>query len=346
MKLTEEKVSGGAATIKDVAKMAGVSIATVSRILNGTAVVSPDLSEKVRVAIAQLGYYANDVARALKGKESCSIGLIIPDIENPFFPALVRSIEDTARGYDNAIVLCNSDGKVREERRYIEFLYSKRVDGLIFTGGADSAASIELLEVLKIPTVILDRRVFPQKMHSVILDNAYGAQLAVKHLLDAGSKKIAFVGGALGLSVAQERYQGYADTLREHGVALDERLVWLDAFTFDSGYAGMEALLKQDVPFDAVFAGSDIMAFGVIECLQKHKIRVPQDVLVVGYDDVWMSKWYKPSLTTIQQPIYEIGKAAVDLLMEVCSQPEMQLKELKFQPKLIVRNSTHKDIKR
>lgn len=341
MKLIEEKVNGTAATIKDVAKMAGVSIATVSRILNGTAVVSPDLSERVRTAIEQLGYYTNDVARALKGKESCSIGLIIPDIENPFFPALVRSIEDTARGYDNAIVLCNSDGRVREEKRYIEFLYSKRVDGLIFTGGDNSAASIELLEQLKIPTVILDRRVFPQKMHSVILDNAYGAELAVTHLLNAGSKKIAFVGGALGLSVAQERYQGYSDTLTKYGAGLDERLVWLDAFTFDSGYAGMEALLRRDAEFDAVFAGSDIMAFGVIECLQRNKIRVPEDVLVVGYDDVWMSKWYKPSLTTIRQPIYDIGKAAVDLLMEVRAQPEMKMTELIFQPQLIIRDSTN-----
>ena len=327
-------------TIKDVAKLAGVSIATVSRIMNGTATVSTDLTEKVQSAIAQLGYSSNNVARALKAKESCSIGLIIPDIENPFFPTLVRSIEDTARSYGNSIMLCNSDGKAQEEKRYIEFLYSKRVDGLIFTGGVDCEASLALLESLPIPSVILDRRAMNKKMHSVLVDNYYGAQLAVEHLLKSGCEKIAFIGGVEQISVAQDRYQGYRDTLKKNHREFDARLVHLDEFTFESGYRGMQSLLEQKVSFDAVFAGNDIMAFGVIECLINHGLQVPADVLVVGYDDIWMAKWYKPSLTTICQPVYDIGKAAVDLLMQLRENPRLKVQEKIFKPELAIRNST------
>lgn len=341
MSATEQKPGRGEATIKDVAKEAGVSIATVSRILNQTAVVSPELTERVRSAIVRLGYAANDVARTLRGKESGSIGLIIPDIENPFFPALVRGVEDAARGCDQAVVLCNTDGKAREEQRYIEFLHGKRVDGLIFTGGIDSEASLALLERLKMPTVMLDRRAASRKTHAVVLDNAAGARLAVEHLLAAGRARIAFIGGEPGLSVTRERCQGYRDALLEHGAAIDERLIWMGEFTFDGGRAGVEALRERGAPFDALFAASDIMAYGAMECLRRHGILTPRDVFVVGCDDVWMSKWYKPSLTTVRQPIYEIGGAAVDLLMEVRARPRLEIRELVFQPRLIVRDSTN-----
>lgn len=327
-------------TIKDVARAAGVSIATVSRILNGSGVVSPQLMKKVQSAVEATGYYPNAVARALKIKESKSIGLIIPDIENPFFPALVRGIEDTARKHDYSVILCNSDGYAAEEKRYIHFLYSKQVDGVIFTGGVNGDENLALLSELALPVVTLDRQSNVMDVNSVGVDNYYGAMLAVKHLIEQGARKIAFLGGAARLSVAAERFQGYQDALKELDILLAEDLILHGEFTFDSGYQNAGRLLNSAEPFDAVFAANDLIAFGAIECLTEHGIKVPQEVLVAGYDDIWMARWYKPSLTTVRQPVYQMGQKAVEILLTLLSNAECTVQAEKFRPELIIRNST------
>lgn len=328
------------ATIKDVARKAGVSIATVSRILNGTGVVSPKLIENVQSAIKETGYQPNAVARALKIKESKSIGLIIPDIENPFFPALVRGVEDTARKYDYAVILCNSDGYAEEERKYIRFLHSKRVDGVIFTGSIDSDQNLALLAELNMPVVTLDRQSQLENISSVSVDNYYGAMLAVEHLLDQGAKKIAFLGGADRLSVAVERFQGYQDVLKKRGIPIVDDLILHGEFTFNSGYENTAILLKRQEKFDAVFAANDLIAFGVIDCLTKHGIEVPRKVIVAGYDDIRMAGWYKPSLTTVRQPVYQMGEKTVEILLTLFSNSESELYTERFRPELIIRNST------
>jgi LacI family transcriptional regulator len=328
-------------TIKDVAREAGVSIATVSRILNGSGVVSEKLMEKVQSAVEATGYQPNAVARALKIKESKSIGLIIPDIENPFFPALVRGVEDTARKYDYSVILCNSDGYAAEEKRYIRFLHSKQVDGIVFTGGIDSDENLSLLSDLAIPVVTLDRQSKLVKVSSVGADNYYGATLAVEHLIQQGARKIAFLGGAARLSVAAERFQGYQDVLKKQGISLSDDLILHGEFTFDSGYQNTMRLLKQQKEFDAVFAANDLIAFGVIECLAEQGIQVPQEVIVAGYDDIRMAGWYKPSLTTVRQPVYKMGQKTVEMLLALLSNPESEVQAERFRPELIIRNSTN-----
>jgi DNA-binding LacI/PurR family transcriptional regulator len=327
-------------TIKDVAREAGVSIATVSRVLNDSSGVTSKLVEKVQAAITTTGYQFNAVARALKVKKSRSIGLIIPDIENPFFPALVRGIEDTARKYDYSIILCNSDGYAEEEKKYIRFLHSKQVDGVIFTGGIGSDENLSLLAKLKIPVVNLDRQSKKINMSSVVADNYYGATLAVEHLVNQGAKNIVFLGGPPRLSVAMERFEGYRDVLRKHDFKIADELILNGEFTFDSGYQNMLLLLKEQKKFDAVFAANDMIAFGVIECLVEHNIKVPEDVIVAGYDDIRMAAWYKPSLTTVRQPVYQMGQEAVKILMELMSDSEAGVKERKFRPELVVRTTT------
>ncbi|MBP2630907.1 MAG: transcriptional regulator, LacI family [Firmicutes bacterium] len=328
------------ATIKDVARKAGVSIATVSRILNGTGVVSPKLIENVQTTIKEIGYQPNAVARALKIKESKSIGLIIPDIENPFFPALVRGVEDTARKYDYAVILCNSDGYAEEEQRYIRFLHSKQVDGVIFTGSIDSDQNLALLAELNMPVVTLDRQSQLENISSVSVDNYYGATLAVEHLLDQGANKIAFLGGADRLSVAVERFQGYQDVLKKRGIPIVDDLILHGEFTFNSGYENTAILLKKQEKFDAVFAANDLIAFGVIDCLTKHGIEVPREIIVAGYDDIRMAGWYKPSLTTVRQPVYQMGEKTVEILLALFSKPESEIYTERFRPELIIRNST------
>ncbi|CUH95942.1 hypothetical protein P22_2030 [Propionispora sp. 2/2-37] len=327
-------------TIKDVARAAGVSIATVSRILNGSGIVSPQLMKKVQTAVETTGYYPNAVARALKIKESKSIGLIIPDIENPFFPALVRGIEDAARKHDYAVILCNSDGYAAEENRYIHFLYSKQVDGVIFTGGIHGDENLALLSELALPVVTLDRQSNVANVNSVGVDNYYGAMLAVRHLIEQGAEKIAFLGGAARLSVAAERFQGYQDALAEEGILFSSNLILHGEFTFDSGYQNAARLLKNEESFDAIFAANDLIAFGAMECLAERGIKVPQEVMVAGYDDIWMARWYKPSLTTVRQPVYQMGQKAVDILLTLLSDKDRAVQAEKFRPELVIRNST------
>ncbi|SHJ26442.1 transcriptional regulator, LacI family [Propionispora hippei DSM 15287] len=340
---TADSANGNAATIKDVARQAGVSIATVSRILNGSAGVSPALTERVQQAVDALGYQPNAVARALKVKESHSIGLIIPDIENPFFPALVRGVEDMARSHDYAVILCNSDGVGSEEERYIRLLHGKQVDGVIFTGGANSDSSMELLASLPIPAVSLDRQSKRVHMSSVVVDNVYGAALAVRHLVELGGRRIAFIGGSPQLSVAAERFKGYGQVLAEYGLPLDEGLILHGDFTYDSGYQNAWLLLEKEREFDAVFAANDMIAIGVIECLAARGIRVPQDVRVAGYDDIRLAGWYKPALTTVRQPVYEMGQEAVRMLLHLLGSSAQEMVEKRFRPELIVRQSTGGD---
>lgn len=327
-------------TIKDVAQEANVSIATVSRILNGKGGVSLTLTKRVQEVVKQLKYQPNNVARALKIKESRSIGLIIPDIENPFFPALVRGVEDAAQQHDYAVILCNTDGRVEEEKKYIEFLFSKRVDGMVFTESLDSKNNIALLASSGIPIVLLDRRVEGMQASAVVTDNQLGAFMATEHLIQLGKKNIAFLNGSLKLSSGAERANGYREALTKYKLAYKDRLVINGAFTYDSGYEATEMLVRSGQKIDGIFASNDMIAIGAIECLAKHNIKVPEDVGVVGFDDIRMATWYKPALTTIRQPVYDMGKCAMNILVEQISGVREKYCEQIFMPELIIRKSS------
>lgn len=338
--MTYDKENLKNSTIKDVAKVAGVSIATVSRTLTGKDRVSPLLAERVLQAIQELQYQPNDVARALKINESRSIGLIIPDIENPFFPALVRGVQDAAKMHNYAVILCNTDGKTEEEKKYIQFLYSKRVDGIAFTESVDNKKNISLLDSLGIPVVLLDRRVEGMRASGVSTDNRLGAFMATQHLLDLGKRRIVFISGPLKLSSGADRAKGYQDALLRYNIQYDKDLACIGAFTYESGYAAVEKLLFSRHKFDAIFASNDMMAIGAIECLNKYGIRVPKDVAVVGFDDIRLAGWYRPLLTTVRQPVYDMGQYAMKLLMEHITGKRINSYEKIFKPELIIRQSS------
>lgn len=334
------KSSTANVTIKDVARVAGVSIATVSRILNGSAGVSEELAVRVAEAVDVLEYRPNALARALKERKSRSMGLVIPDIENPFFPALVRGVEDAARQHGYAVILCNSDGDPVEEDRYIQFLFSKQVDGILFIGGAESEGNLDLLAALPIPVVTLDRRSTAVKLSAVVCDNYQGAILAVEHLIKTDRKKIAFIGGPVNSSSAIDRRRGFFDTHNRFGLPVNERLVYTGNYSFDNGYKITKALIESTEAFDAIFAANDMMAVGAIEALIENGIGVPENVAVAGFDDIRMAGWYKPALTTVRQPVYEMGQAAVTMLIKQISGTAEEVCEQKFLPELIVRKST------
>ena len=327
-------------TIKDVAQAANVSIATVSRILNGKDGVSLALTERVQTIVKKMKYQPNDVARALKIRESRSIGLIIPDIENPFFPALVRGVEDMAQQHNYAVILCNTDGRAEKEQKYIELLLSKRVDGMVFTESLENKKNTTLLVSSGIPVVLLDRRVEGMHLNAVVTDNRLGAFMATEHLIQIGKKRIAFFNGSLKLSSGFERSSGYQDALTQYKLHYNQELVVNGAFTYESGYEAADNLVRSGQKFDAIFASNDMIAIGAIECLRKHNIQVPHDVGVVGFDDIRMAAWYKPALTTIRQPVYDMGRYAVHMLVEQIAGVREDYYEQIFMPELIIRQSS------
>lgn len=327
-------------TIKEVAQEAGVSIATVSRVLNGQSGVSKELAEQVKEIVRKMNYQPNAIARALKNSESRSIGLIIPDIENPFFPALVRGVEDAAQKNSYAVILCNTDGEPQQEEKYIKFLLSKQVDGILFVGNLDFQEHSSWLSLLPVPMVLLDRRIEGAPYSTVLIDNEMGAFLAVEHLIKQGRQQIAIIGGKPQSSTSRERVRGARRALALYGYNDQEEGYFDGYFTFDGGYQATMQLLASRYTFDAVFAANDMMAIGSIECLVNHGRNVPQEVAVAGFDDIKMAEWYKPSLTTVRQPVYKMGQLAVKSMVQQLTGVMTKPCDTVLKPELIVRKSS------
>lgn len=324
-------------TIKDVAKEAKVSIATVSRILNGKEGVSPVLIKRVNQAINDLGYQPNAVARALKVSKSKSIGLVIPDIENPFFPALVRGVEDAAQLHNYAVILCNTDSNPEKEKKYIEFLFSKRVDGILFTGGPKSGMLMEMLSKLPIPVVLLDRRFEEAKVSAVYTDNIAGMFLATKHLIENGCRHIVFISGPQNLLPSGDRLKGYLQAI--NASKMSPTVLFAD-FTFEGGFKAADSLINSRENFDGVVCANDLIAIGVIEKLLQKGYKIPDDVKVTGYDNIRLSEWYKPALTTVNQPIYEMGQQAIKMLVGQLHGYIPGYQEKILTPNLVIRSSS------
>lgn len=339
VKKLSRKYNNKRSTIKDVARVAGVSIATVSRILNGHGGVSTQLKQKVQAAVKELDYQPNGMARALKNQESRSIGLIIPDIENPFFPALVRGVEDAAQQNGYALILCNTDGKPKVEEKYLKFLLTKQVDGILFVGNLGNDGGQFWFSGLNVPVVLLDRRIAGTPFSAVLTDNRAGAVMAVEYLIRQGRRKIVMIGGRQKSITSLERAAGFLAAMRAHDYSVSEHDIYYGDFTFEGGYRAVQALLENKTAFDAVFAANDMMAIGVMEGLSRHGLRVPDDVAVVGFDNIHMSAWYKPALTTVSQPVYQMGKIGVEILVDEIVGNGDSRQEIVLTPKLVIRRS-------
>jgi LacI family transcriptional regulator len=329
-----------AATIHDVAREAGVSASTVSRVLNGSAPVNEEKRRRVLRAVEKLNYRPNALARSLKKKRTHSIGLIVPDITNPFFAEVAKGVEDVAREYGYTVILCNSENDPARERTYLNVLQEKQVDGVIFvTAGANEGDRVGRLE-RGIPVVMLDREIPGIPADAVLVDNEEGAYEAAKHLLALGHRRIGIITGPLLLSTAEERLEGYKKAMREAGVPVKPRLVKDGGFTFQGGYAAMHQLLEggNDLP-SAVLASSDIMALGAMKAAEERGLRIPQDLALVGFDDIMVASLVKPALTTIAQPKRQMGQLAVEMIVERLERGRRRAKRVLLRPKLVVRES-------
>jgi LacI family transcriptional regulator len=327
-------------TMADVAKHAGVSTATVSHVLNRTRYVSEETRAHVLAAVNDLGYRPNRLARSLVRGETHTLGLIIPDQANPFFAELARGVEDTGFGRGYNVILCNSYGDLDKELRYQDVLSQKQVDGILLVAAGASTEHVESLQAQGMPVVIVDRDLADVAVDKVLTDNLKGGRLATKHLIELGHRRIGCIAGPSQVTPSSERVTGYRQVLEESGIAVDQNLILRGDFQPESGYQGARQLLARDDAPTAIFACNDLMAIGVISAAAQLGLDVPAHLSVVGFDNIRLSEFANPPLTTIVQPGHEQGVLAAELLLERMQQPDLPPRREVLDARLLVRRST------
>jgi LacI family transcriptional regulator, galactose operon repressor len=304
------------ATMNDVARVAQVSIATVSHVINSTRFVSPERVERVHAAMRELDYMPDATARSLRVGRTQTLGLVIPDNSNPFFAELARSIEEAGFEAGYTTIFGNSIERPDRERQYVRTLLSKRVDGLIIAPSRTrDRALTTLLRKAKIPIVVVDREGALPGADVVVYDNVDGSRQAAEHLLELGHTDFASVAGPPDLIPAAERLEGFLSALSDAGLTVPEEGVVAADFHFEGGRDATAKLLEGGHPFTALFAANDLMAAGAIRELTARGLSVPRDVSVVGFDDVPLAEMTSPALTTVRQPLQAMGDTAVSVLL-------------------------------
>ncbi|HLZ20535.1 MAG TPA: LacI family DNA-binding transcriptional regulator [Ktedonobacterales bacterium] len=340
-----------AVTIKDVARRVGVSISTVSRVLNDTSYVSTETRQVVLQAIRELHFEPSQIARGFSNKKTATVGLIIPDVANPFFSDVARGTEEMAIEDGLATILCNSDWKSEREVMYLNLLRGRWVDGVIVVGSRSSPETIEQAAG-DVPYVLVER-LNVRTGYTVWIDNRRGSALATQHLLDVGCRHIVHISGPAGSPSAAERRLGFLDAMRHAG--FDSYEIIEGDYRFQSGLdIGRQIFTSAAIP-DGVFAANDLMAIGVLRAAALVGVRVPEQVAVIGYDNIPPAEFAAPALSTVDQPAYEMGKAAMKLLLaRMRDHPSSDIgrpvpagssateHQIEFQPRLIVRASTQR----
>ncbi|OPJ61314.1 LacI family DNA-binding transcriptional regulator [Clostridium oryzae] len=332
-----------AVSIKDVAREAGVSIATVSRVLNDVDVVNEDTKKKVKDAILKLGYRPNIVARSLKTQKTRTVGILIPDISSQLYPEIVRGTEDVANIYDYNIILCNSDSDLEKEKEYLRVLKEKMVDGVLYMSSSLEPEIVELIKELELTTVLVVTTDKDKTFPSVSIDNREAAYDAAIYLLNKGNKKVAYIGSHKdAVNAGAARYFGYEDALKEKGIEINENLIYFGELRAQEGYEGVNKILESGEKFDALFCGSDEIAMGAINALREKNIKVPEDVDVIGFDNIYSSSIFYPKLTTVAQPMYDMGSVGMRMLIKSINKKDLEEKNYILPYELIERDSCKK----
>lgn len=330
------------ATINDVAKKAQVSISTVSRVLNGTAFVNSEVKKRVEDVMRELEYQPSPAARSLRVNRSRIIGLLISDIQNPFFMSLIQGVEDEAHRNGYSLLLCNSNEDPNKEQQYLNVLCAERVAGAIIIPTRERLdAEIASFHAHNIPIVAVDRRIKNSSVDAVLVDNILGAREAVTHLISNGYRRIAVITGLKTVTTGQERLEGYRQALQEAGIPYDPLLTRSGTFHKESGQHFAEELLAITPPIDALFVGNNMMAMGALDAIHARNLRVPEDIAFVGYDELpWVAPGFG-SLTTVAQPVYELGStAALRLFQRLQKNAPYSRQEVILTPTLTIRDSS------
>ena len=328
-------------TIREVAEEAKVSVSTVSHVINETRFVSPETKVRVLAAMDKLQYEPNRLASSLrrKDKRTHTIGLLIPDSTNPFFAEVLKGVEDASFDAGYNVILCNSDDDPQKEVRYLEVLLSKQVDGIVLVSAGDSGESLKLVERWNGKAVVVDRDLDAPELDSVSVDNEEGGYIATRYLLERGHSLIGCISGPSSLTPSSGRVKGYKKALIEFGATVNAETVIAGDFRPQSGYRAARTILEQNFRPTAIFATNDMMALGALRAINELGQRVPNDISIIGFDDISLASFTTPPLTTIAQPSYEMGMLAADLLMRRLQNPTADVKREVLKPVLVERSS-------
>jgi len=328
-----------AVTIKDIAEEADVSVTTVSRVLNDKPDVSPNTRKNVLEKINELGYKPNSIARGLALQKTNTLGLIIPDISNPFFPDIARGVEDMANEKDYSVIFCNTDNEQKKEKEAIDLMKEKQVDGILLSLSTTNEKELKNLRKLEYPIVQIDRKIPNINYPSITIDNVKSAYTATKYLIKNGHKKIAHITGDLETITGSQRLKGFKKAIFEKNLNLNKSYIKNGDYSKKSGYQNMLALLKSNNPPTAVFIANDLMAVGAYQAVFKLNLSIPKDISIIGHDDIDVTKLVNPTLTTMSQPKYQLGNEAVQLLINEIESNKLSNEEIILNTNLINRNS-------
>ncbi|MCX7795495.1 MAG: LacI family transcriptional regulator [bacterium] len=329
-------------TIYDVAKKAGVSAMTVSRVINGKKDVKPETRDKVLKAIEELGYVPNSLARSFVLQKTKTIGLVITDITNPFFTTLARGVEDTAMKNQFSVIFCNTDEDPEKEVLYLELLARKRVDGVILASASGKRTPLKSILLRNIPIVLIDREVDGLEDLDIVKgDSVYGAYLLTKHLVDLGHRRIGIIVGSKHISTAEDRVEGYKKALIEIGIDIDDKLIKFARYSKEDGYIATKDLLNLENPPTAIFGGNNFIAVGAMMAIRDCGLRVPEDIALVSFDDIESLSQVYPFFTVVTQPAYSMGVIAAELLIRRIEDKDRvrERRKVILQPDLIIRES-------
>jgi LacI family repressor for deo operon, udp, cdd, tsx, nupC, and nupG len=324
------------ATIRDVAKLAGVSTATVSRVLNEEKTVNNETKERVLDAIKKLNYRPNTIAKNFRQNKTDSIIVVVPDITNTFFSKIILGMQDVANQTGYNIFLCNTNNDVNMELEYIKFIERRGADGIIFlTARVNYSYILELSN--RYPTVLACEYIDNLDIPTVSINNYEATYKATEYLIELGHRRIAYINGPEGIVLSRDRLNGYKAALQRYGIKVDSDLIANGDFYYETGYRRAENLVQKGIT--AVLTASDDMAVGFINYCHDNKIKIPEEISVIGFDNIKLSTIVRPELTTISQPMYEIGAASMDMLLKLIKGDKVDNKNIILQYQLIKRNS-------
>lgn len=329
--------------LKDVAKKSNVSIATVSRYINNNGFISSELRSRIDIAIRELNYSPNRVAQSLSKGRTGIIGIIIPDITNPFFPELIKGASDFLITKNYYVHLCNSDNDQKKEELFLKDFQSMWVDGIIIAPSDSENRDFTIFNQIKCPKVIVDREIIGLDIDLVVVDNEKGSFDAVNYLIKNGHKNIIFLGGSKYTVTAQKRYSGWKKALESVNLVTENHAFWGN-FSTESGYQMMKVVMENVKNIDAIFASNDLISLGAIEALREKRLNIPGDISIISFDDIYISKFLTPPLTTIKQPIYEIGKISAEILINriLNKNKRSSFRKVVLEGKLVIRDSVRK----
>ncbi len=327
-------------TMKDVAELVGVSVQTVSAVVNDKPGITDETRRRVQQAIAELGYHPYSIARSLRTRRTRTIALIVSDIANPSFSTMASAAEDYAHEFGYSLMVYNTHDDVQREENYFRTITQRWIDGVLFVSAEDQLTALEVFQTASIPFVAIDR--IPAHYHgpSVTLDNLKAGRIAAEHLLDLGHRHIAHITGPLRLRLARERAEGFTQAVESRGAIPLICPAEGENWSCESGYRAMLNILQDRPGPTAIFAANDRMAIGAIQAIYEAGLRVPDDISVIGLDDIEVAAYQVPPLTTVRQFFVEIGTLAVRLLLEIIETGRAAQPQIVIEPKLIERQST------